>query len=87
MDTPLLLRIRYLVPFLRPSLEGQRNRLQKHLKAALGDIRIANPLSDEAATKAAAIIAHLLDASEGEAKRMSDALDLLLLELSESRRR
>lgn len=78
LKATILMRVRAAIPFLRPSMERSRERLRKHLKRALGEIRIANPAADEAAMKAAAIVAYLLEASAREAKRLSEALDVLI---------
>ena len=71
-------RLKMLIPFLRPSKEKTRDKLSEFLKSAICQIRIANPIAQEAAEKLAHLFLELMDASEIDVERIEMVLKMLV---------
>ncbi|GEM_PF-3456838 len=72
------IKMRMLLPFLRPSKEKSRERLRNYLKSAICEIRISNPIAEGAAEELANLFLKLIDANEIEAEKIERFLNGLM---------
>jgi len=63
-----------LLPFFRPSREKSKKKLSELMKSAICEIRIANPIAEEAAEKIACLFLELIDANEVGVERIERVL-------------
>ncbi len=58
----------------RPSLDASRERVRRHLREVIAEIRVVNPAASEAAEALAGLMVGLLTASEREARELARLL-------------
>ena len=57
-----------------PSLDASRERVRRHLREVIAEVRVVNPAASEAAEALAGLMVGLLTASEREARELARLL-------------
>jgi len=77
----VMIKVRMMLPLLRPSKEKFRKRLAEHLKSAVCEIRIVNPVAEGIAERLADLFLNLIDANWVEVEKMERFLSRFMEEL------